>query len=574
MYLSKLTISSPGKVIRDIEFHKGLNLIVDETPENTTGTGNNVGKTTVLRLIDYCLGGDVDGIYRNPEDKHESYALVKDFLTGNNVIVTLILMDDLDTPSIKVEIERDFKTGRSSLIRINGKDVTRKDFVAELESAIFPEVKAETPSFRQIIAHNIRIDNLRLENTLKTLTMGKNEEYEALYLFMFGCPNDSAARKTQLAQELDTEKKYKRRMERNRSKNEYKAALSVIESDIEKLVERKDNLNINENLQLDIDSLNTLRAEINKVTSRTSLLSLRRELINETVESFDKQNFGEDVVQLEMIYKQASAYVPKMQRTFKELVDFHNTMLENKKAFVAQELPSIQEEIESLSVELERLQEKETVMAEKVLKSDTYEELESIIVQLSELSRRKGEFESYVSQIESAEKAIKEKCEEMKKIDDGLFTEDFARRLEAQRDKFNKIFSEVSREIYDEQYIISYDVYNQKGKQLYKFHITDVANFSSGKKQGEISCFDIAYTVFADQESIPCLHFILNDKKELVHGNQLNKFAEAVNKYKVQFVCSMLYDKLPPVLRKDEHVVVRLSQDSKLFRIEELAQSE
>lgn len=574
MYLSKLTISSPGKVIRDIEFHKGLNLIVDETPENTTGTGNNVGKTTVLRLIDYCLGGDVDGIYRNPEDKHESYALVKDFLIGNNVIVTLILVDDLDTPSKKVVIERDFKTGRSSLIRINGKDVTRKDFVAELESAIFPEVKTETPSFRQIIAHNIRIDNLRLENTLKTLTMGKNEEYEALYLFMFGCPNDSAARKTQLAQELDTEKKYKRRMERNRSKNEYKAALSVIESDIEKLIERKDNLNINENLQLDINSLNALRAQINKVTSRTSLLSLRRELINETVESFDKQNFGEDVVQLEMIYKQASAYVPKMQRTFKELVDFHNTMLENKKAFVVQELPSIQEEIESLSVELERLKEKETVMAEKVLKSDTYEELEVIIVQLSELSRRKGEFESYISQIESAEKAIKEKCEEMKKIDDGLFTADFAQRLEAQRDKFNKIFSEVSHEIYDEQYIISYEVDTQKGKQLYKFHITDVANFSSGKKQGEISCFDIAYTVFADQEGIPCLHFILNDKKELVHGNQLNKFAEAVNKYNVQFVCSMLYDKLPPVLRKDEHVVVRLSQDSKLFRIEELAQSE
>lgn len=574
MYLSKLTISSPGKVIRDIEFHKGLNLIVDETPENTTGTGNNVGKTTVLRLIDYCLGGDVDGIYRNPEDKHENYALVKDFLTGNNVIVTLILVDDLDTPSEKVVIERDFKMGRSSLIRINGKDVTRKDFVTELESAIFPKVKTETPSFRQIIAHNIRIDNLRLENTLKTLTMGKNEEYEALYLFMFGCPNDSAARKTQLAQELDTEKKYKRRMERNRSKNEYKAALSVIESDIEKLVERKDNLNINENLQLDIDSLNALRAQINKVTSRTSLLSLRRELINETVESFDKQNFGEDMVQLEMIYKQASAYVPKMQRTFKELVDFHNTMLENKKAFVAQELPSIQEEIESLSVELERLKEKETVMAEKVLKSDTYEELEGIIVQLSELSRRKGEFESYISQIESAEKAIKEKFEEMKKIDDGLFTEDFAQRLEAQRDKFNKIFSEVSHEIYDEQYIISYETDTQKGKQLYKFHITDVANFSSGKKQGEISCFDIAYTVFADQESIPCLHFILNDKKELVHGNQLNKFAEAVNKYNVQFVCSMLYDKLPPVLRKDEHVVVRLSQDSKLFRIEELAQSE
>ena len=30
----------------------------------------------------------------------------------------------------------------------------------------------------------------------------------------------------------------------------------------------------------------------------------------------------------------------------------------------------------------------------------------------------------------------------------------------------------------------------------------------------------------------------------------MNKIAEAVEKYDVQFVCSMLYDKLPQVLRK------------------------
>lgn len=30
---------------------------------------------------------------------------------------------------------------------------------------------------------------------------------------------------------------------------------------------------------------------------------------------------------------------------------------------------------------------------------------------------------------------------------------------------------------------------------------------------GEISCFDIAYTMFADDMNIPCVHFLLNDKK-------------------------------------------------------------
>lgn len=568
MYLSSLKIFTPSTVIRDIKFHRGLNLIVDETPENTTGTGNNVGKTTVLRLIDYCLGGDVDGIYRNPEDKRESYTLVKDFLVKNDVVVALELVDDLDTPMRNVTIERDFKTGRNALCRINGKDIAKKDFIAELESSIMPEVDVETPTFRQIIAHNIRIDNNRLENTLKVLTMGKNEDYEALYLFMFGCPNNSAARKTQLSEELATERKYKRRMERNHSKNEYKAALSVIDSDIEKLNERKENLNINEHLQEDIDCLNAVRTKINKLTSKISLLNLRKELIDETAESFDRQAFTDDVAQLEVIYKQASAYMPKMQRTFRELVDFHNSMLENKKKFVAQELPAIEKEIETLADDLTVLRRQETSLTEKVVKSDTYEELEEIIAQLSDLSRRKGEFESYVLQIEAAESAIGEKYEELKKIDSGLFNDDFTKRVDAQRDKFNKIFSKISQEIYDEQYIISYDIDTQKGKQLFKFHITDVANYSSGKKQGEISCFDIAYTVFADQENIPCLHFILNDKKELVHGNQLKMFSDVVGKRNVQFVCSMLYDKLPTEWARDEYIVLQLSQEKKLFKIE------
>ncbi len=568
MYLNRLTISSLVAIIRDIRFHRGLNLIVDETPENTTGTGNNVGKTTVLRLIDYCLGGDVDGIYRNPEDKQASYTLVKEFLTENDVVVSLELVDDLETPSNNVLIERNFKTGRGSILRINGKDVAKKDFDSELQAAIMPDVRVASPTWRQIIGHNIRIDNQRLENTLKTITMGKNEQYEALYLFMFGCPNDSAVSKSQLAQELDTERKYKRRLERNHSKNEYKAALSVIDADIEKLNEQKDNLNINENLQQDIEQLDSIRVKMNKTAARISLLNLRKELVNETVNSFDRQNFTEDISQLEIIYKQASAFVPKMQKTFEELVDFHNAMLENKKKFVAQELPPIETELGSLSSELNKLKAQELLLAEKVVKSDTYDQMEAIIVRLSDLSRRKGEFESYIAQIESTEKAIAERYEEMKKIDAGLFNEEFSQKIEAQRDKFNKVFSSVSQEIYNEQYIISYEVDKQNGKQMYKFHITDVANFSSGKKQGEISCFDIAYTAFADIENIPCLHFILNDKKELVHGNQLNKFAEVVDRYNVQFVCSMLYDKLPDDLKKDEYIVLKLSQDQKLFKIE------
>ncbi|MBU1766740.1 MAG: DUF2326 domain-containing protein, partial [Candidatus Omnitrophica bacterium] len=129
-------------------------------------------------------------------------------------------------------------------------------------------------------------------------------------------------------------------------------------------------------------------------------------------------------------------------------------------------------------------------------------------------------------------------------------------------------FASISNDLYGEKYALKYDIVtNKKNQRLYKFSAFN-ANIGSGKKQGEISCFDIAYTLFADEENIPCLHFLLNDKKELMHDNQLVKIAELVNQNKIQFVASILKDKLPEELNNEDYFVVKLSQKDKLFRIE------
>lgn len=114
---------------------------------------------------------------------------------------------------------------------------------------------------------------------------------------------------------------------------------------------------------------------------------------------------------------------------------------------------------------------------------------------------------------------------------------------------------------------LTLDIINRKNQRIYKFSAFNT-NFSSGKKQGEISCFDIAYTLFADEENIPCLHFLLNDKKELMHDNQLVNIARLVKAKGIQFVASILRDKLPEELNDENYFVVKLSQEDKLFRIE------
>ena len=57
-----------------------------------------------------------------------------------------------------------------------------------------------------------------------------------------------------------------------------------------------------------------------------------------------------------------------------------------------------------------------------------------------------------------------------------------------------------------------------------------------------------------------------------MHDNQLEKIAELVQRKKdnVQFVASILKDKLPDALNKEGFFVVKLSQEDKLFRIENI----
>ncbi|MBR5717258.1 MAG: DUF2326 domain-containing protein [Bacteroidales bacterium] len=569
MFLKSLIISTPTKVIRELSFHKGLNLIVDETPSGETLTGNNVGKTTVLRLIDFCLGRDGSVVFKDPESKREVYQLVKDYLIDNKIIITLSLVDDIDNPQYVVEVNRNFLARKEAICRINGVDINKTDFEKRLGEVIFPSIIVEKPTFRQIIAHNVRYEDIRLNNTLDILnSFTKLEEYETLYLFLFGCDYDEGSRREELIANIKSESNYKKRLEKNGTKNSYKVALQDIDREIAKLEQKKSSFNINPHLDQDLDELAAVKEDLHRVNSSITSLRIRRDVIQESINDYYQQRFDVDMAQLQLVYKQAAALMPTIQHTFEEMVSYHNKMLANRARFIEEEIPELDEKIAQLQASFISLREKERYFTEKITASDTFEELEKVINALNEQYTRKGEYGAILSQIESVEEAMSKFYEDLKNIDDGLFSTDFKTKVDDQLSKFNDIFSEISDELYDERYSVKEDVVrNSKGQSVYKFSVIGT-NLSSGKKQGEISCFDIAYTLFADQESIPCLHFILNDKKELMHDNQLVKLAEIANRENIQFVASILEDKLPVELRNKDYYVVKLSQNDKLLRIE------
>lgn len=573
MYIKNLIISSETKgPIRNIEFHRGLNLIVDKTiVTNETKSGNNVGKTTVLRLIDFCLGNSANSLYQDPENKSEQNLEVKKFLVDEKVTVTLILVDNLENTSRKVVIERNFLQRKNRVYRVNGEDIGSK--LAEINSTlrkyIFPTIGIDKPTFRQLISHNIRYEEGRLTNTLKTIAFGSDEEYETLYLYMFGCDYDQGDARTRILTKRDKEEAYKRRLEKSQTKGAYKVALGVIENEIIKYEQKKADLNINPDLESDVKRLNEVKAELNRILGELTSLSIRKEIIRDAEADMANRRFDDDMASLRAIYEQASSFIPKMQHSFEELVNYHNQMLVNKAKHMTQELPMLEEKIQSIQTKVALLRGEESKLQAAITASDTFADLEEIIKQLNDLYQKKGAYESAINNITEVEDVISELNEELNIIDSTLFSSHFQDQINGQLAKFNVIFSDFSEKLYEEQYAIKCDPVTKQGKQIYKFAPIDV-NFSTGKKQGEISCFDLAYTKFADIECIPCLHFILNDKKELVHGNQLNKLAQIANEENIQFVASILEDKLTPELRNPEYYIVELCEDEKLLRIENL----
>lgn len=565
MFLKKLLIQKDETIIRDIPFHKGINLIVDETKtEDKKESGNNVGKSTVLRLVDYCFGGNGKNIYQDPEFKSKTNTEIEDFLKKNNIIITLILKKDLDDEeSPEVAIRRNFLKYGSKIQEIDREKYADKEFTRMLKQLVFHS-KTDKPTFRQIISKNIRDEKNRLLNTVKVLhATTTDQEYEALYLFWFGIDLDVSERKQKLVTRRKIEDTLQKRLKAEGTLSSVNQSLIVVNRLIQDVNRRKETFVVNENYEVDIANFNQVKADLNKLSTRLARLELRRELIKESIDELALEVSNIDVEKIRALYDEAKVLIPKLQKTFEDTMFFHNAMVQEKKRFISNELPQLDSTINELQSSIGALLDEEARLASVLKATGAKESFQSILDELSQLSARQGSlleqkrlWESTLETTDFIEKEIEE-------IDKGISSLD--ETLQERISEFNKYFSNISSRLYGEQFVLSPD----KTERGYQLNISSISgNLGTGKKKGQMAAFDLAYIQYADQASIDCLHFILQDQIENVHDNQITSLmTEVVSEIDCQYVMSVLRDKLPTDIDIDRYTVVSLSQDDKLFRI-------
>src|SRR5688572_20567628 len=566
MFLRRLLLEKDGLVLREIVFRKGVNLIIDATSDREKrSSGNNVGKTTTLRLIDYCLGGDGKNIYTDPEFKNKTNSTVESFLRDNNVVVTLTLVNHFDSPaSDELTIRRNFlKDRKNTLLEIDGVTVSKTSMQSVLKKKIFKN-ESNKPTFRQIISKNIRDDKLRLSNTVKVLhPTSKAEEYEALYLFWFGISIDTAARKQQLLSKKSIEDTLQKRLKKDSSLSQITQSHLLIIDEIENLENKKSEFNINENYDTELNELNEIKSDINRLTTLSARLSLRKSLIEESIEELNSEFADIDSEKIKGLYLEAKSLIPNLQKTFEETLEFHNGMINEKKKFISSDLPGINNKLQEINHLLESALYKEKYLSGSLIKSGKMEDLQGVISSLNIAYEKKGSLEEQKRLWEKSNQVLEDINTELKDIDDGIYSLD--EKLQAKVAIFNKFFAALSEELYGEKFVLSADK-NEKG---YELNITSLfSNPGTGRKKGEMASFDLAYIQFADFTNINCLHFVLQDQIENTHDNQISSlFTDIIGNINCQYILSVLKDKLPSDINVADYEILTLSQKNKLFKI-------
>nr|WP_322959155.1 DUF2326 domain-containing protein [Mycoplasmopsis canis]WQQ12569.1 hypothetical protein RRG48_00795 [Mycoplasmopsis canis] len=569
MFLKKLIIFSNNKIIREINFKLGLNLIVDDVYhiDEKKRTGNSVGKTTFLKVIDYCLGGELKGFFETKESKINNY--LKEQLINNNYLIQLEISkswNDLEN----IIIKRNF-VSKKQILKINDKTFDKlSDFTNELNFLFFQNKETKKPTFRELISQNIRYTDEKINNILKLNFFKRNAEYENLILFLLGFKIDLSSKKN-IEKEIKEKNDFLKNVDKVKGNyEENKSKLNSLNFELQKYYEFRNKLKIDRNIELDLEKLLKTRREIEQLSFDIQLLDNKINIIENSIKNIKDKKDDTDYSYLKYLYNETNHYVKNLQKTFEDFINFNNKMIKNKIDFIGKDLPNFKKEKENKLNELFSLHKTKEMQEIRIGEKEYISSLENILDKISKIQYDKSLLES---NIEFHEKIMSEINTLNGKLNEfnNIYEDDFKKKAEEKADLLSNEFGNISQILYEgERYGFTIPIREKRvGKSIFKYYDFETYNWdtSSGKKQGEVLSFDIAYILFAKKNNLPHSNFILNDKKELMHSNQILAINDFLKNQEIQLIFSILKDKIPNELLEKDNIILSLTDKDKLFKI-------
>jgi uncharacterized protein YydD (DUF2326 family) len=543
-----------------------LNLILDTPTSAKTKSGNSIGKTTVLRLIDFCFGSDGNDIWEDAEFKSKNQE-VYDFLHGK-VPVSISL--EIEDPSRGKHTLRRYFTeadGSGEMFQI---DDTRfrqaKGYRNAIRQLLFG-VAGEKPTLRQLMPKFVRSSPKAMSRTLKYLgDYASTAQYEAIHLFLFGFfASETLEKRLRLT---DQKKKLDRDWEaltRLRGEEEIEQLLIHLRREIEEIGLSPEIRGEVPEIAKRATVVTDIRSKSSAVAGKLSRFDAEIASLRLAIQELKKEYSDIDRKAIEAIYQEAQSYIPKLHHDWSDLVDFIQNLRGRKERFLEAQITDLSREAEQAREGLAKLQIEERNEIGALVQSPEFAKALELRTELQEKLKRLGSLEQNQQDLKDLKDKINSITSELLLTQNTIDAEKTA--LRDRLSVFNKYFSQLSKTLYGEQYLLTFE---ESASGSLAFKLTAVgANVGSGKKASQTAAFDLAYIDFLHESKIHFPDFVCHDGLEQIHANQMAALLHEADEVDGQLILATLRDKLPPQLPKDfveRNTVLELSQDDKLFR--------
>ena len=399
--------------------------------------------------------------------------------------------------------------------------------------------------------------------------MTTNDTYDLIYCFLFQIYSEILLnRRSEINDKISECQKTIQALEKSKSiisLSVLKQSLEIVNTDLDVLNEKRQKLSYMDAYREELDNKRKLTVRINELQENMQFLEFEIDTIEGSIAKLSQEKKDVDFATLQAIYEEAKSYVPNLQKSFEDMVMFHNSMIQNRIDFIRSQLSVKQEMLEQYSGQLNAiLLEKEKVTIE-ALDEGLLDELNMLNKQIEELSLKKGEIQQSINLLEEQEQARSQFSRELSEIEDQMESDGVEEKIK----KFNQIFAGYCDKLYGEKYLLAY---NENWKEEEKFPISIASlggNVGTGKKKAVIVAYDLAYMQYGIDAGIPVPQFVIHDKMENTHINQLKTIFEICDGIQGQYIIPILRERIDKIDDKyiEKAKVLELSSTNKFFGV-------
>lgn len=563
----RLRNSTNGRVMREIVFHKGANLIVDAFESDRH---NKVGKTTFLKLIDVLLGANGrDRLYKDDETNSVNEEL-RDIIKEKRVVGEMTLVNSLDVPSnhnVELMVEL-FPRGRYFF---DGEKVSATKYRELLGDNLFA-VGSSRPTFRQLIKSFVRVSLSGDDYSfLRTLPRASIADYRAVYNYLFDISDSELdARLAELNRELNKLKESSKQYRRLADivDEEQLAQVGVaLERECQRVESRLDDILDADEFKANRDAIEEARNLYAELRSDLAEIEFKMRRNAESIERTKKEVAKQADLSLSRnFYDEVCFLIPSVNKTFEDMVEFNRALCENEIAYFLEVGAEL--ELERASVQAKLLDfSAENSRYLSLLDGEAMTEYEALLEECMRLRQEMGRNSEVLSTLHGYDKRIKTLESQIANLSEG--GEERESSVSSHQDmmnSFNSYFTQMANDVNGERPILTYSTATNK----FPVAITDLNGSSTGTRKSLLAVYDLSYQEFAIANRIEAPRFVVQDVVENVEGEDLKKIVDIANGIDCQFIIAVLKEKLDssqiPQDAQDSMCILELSKQDRLFQ--------